>query len=105
MKQILRIFRKKLDDDKYRYWASVSTESKKDSGDYCTANIPVNLSGTAKEIFDSCSEKSKTKGIRYARIEVTDAWLKAARFGKDDVVVLFINKCIPAEQSDSEDDE
>lgn len=100
MKQILRIFRKKLDNDKYRYWASVSTESKKDSGDYITANIPVNMSKGAAEIFEAGAEKSKSKGIKYMRMDVSDAWLKAAVFGKDEVVVLFINKCAPVEDED-----
>ena len=105
MKQYMRIFRKKLDDDKYRYWASISTESAKDKGDYLTANIPVNLSKEAVEVFDSCSEKSKSKGIRHARIEVLDSWLKAAKFGKDEVVVLFVNKCAPAEKKDEDDED
>ena len=105
MKQYMRIFRKKLDDDKYRYWASISTESSDKEGDYITANIPVNMSKEAREVFDACSVKAKTKGIRHARLEVLDSWLKAAVFGKDEVVVLFVNKAAPAEKKDEDEDD
>ena len=105
MKQYMRIFRKKLDDDKYRFWASISTESSDKEGDYVTANIPVNMSKEAREVFDSCSSKAKTKGIRHARLEVLDSWLKAALFGKEEVVVLFVNKCAPAEKADDGDED
>ena len=105
LKQYMRIFRKKLDNDKYRFWASISTESSDKEGDYITANIPVNMSKEAREVFDSCSRKAKTKGIRHARLEVLDSWLKAALFGKEEVVVLFVNKAAPAEtDEDNEDD-
>ena len=105
MKQYMRIFRKKLDDDKYRFWASISTESSDKEGDYITANIPVNMSKEAREVFDSCSVKAKTKGIRHARLEVLDSWLKAVVFGKDEVVVLFVNKAAPAEKKDGDEDD
>lgn len=106
MKQYLRIFRKKLDAEKYRYWASISTESSNKEGDYITANIPVNMSKEARDTFEGCAKKAKTKGIKHARLEVTDCWLKAAVFGDDEVVVLFVNKCIPADKDeDDEDDE
>ena len=111
MQQYMRIFSKKVEDDFIRYWASVSTEKTKDgkgTGKYARANITCRLSRDAEETFKTKSEKTKTKGIKLVRLEVTEFYPMAARpKDKDakDYVYLYIKSAKVAESKDDDEDE
>ena len=107
--QYLRIFSKKT-DDYVRYWASVSTPKTDKDGNktdkYMRANISLRLSDEAVKIFKDNAEKTKTKGIKQLNVKVTEAWLKAHEPKEGDpFVYLFVNKIVPAESEEDDEEE
>ena len=86
----------KEEDEYTRYWVSVSTEkvdkNNKGTGDYMNASITVRLSKKAAEVFDDVCTKTKTKGIKQARVELKDFWFKAAETkDRESYAYIFVN--------------
>lgn len=108
MEQYFTVFGKKQ-DDYVRFWASVSTEKRKDgkgTGKYATANIQVRMSDDLKELFEDESAKTKTKGIRMLRLKCTEFYLMAAEPKDRDLdayVYLFIRKAEAADSKEEDD--
>lgn len=90
----------KKEDDKKRYWASIST--KNDDG-YVSASIPCNLSAEAKEFMKTHAKKTKSDSVRQCQAILTDFWLKAVEGKESSFVILFINKM--KEPKTKEDDD
>ncbi len=109
MEQYFTVFGKKT-DDYVRFWASVSTEKRKDgkgTGKYASANIQVRVSEDVAKLFDEESEKTKSKGIRMLRLKCTEFYLMAAEPKDRDLdpyVYLYIRKAKAAESKEEEDD-
>lgn len=86
----------KTEDERARYWISVSTEKTdkngKGTGDYMSASITVRLSKKAAEVFDDISTKTKTKTVKQARVELKDFWFKAAETKDgESYAYIFVN--------------
>ena len=111
MQQYMRIFSKKVEDDFIRYWASVSTEKTKDgkgTGKYANASIQARVSEDVEKLYKENATKTKTKGIRLVRLEVSEFYPMAARpKDKDakDYVYLYIKSAKVAESKDEDDEE
>lgn len=109
MEQYFTVFGQKKDDFT-RFWASISTEKRKDgkgTGKYATANIQVRVSEDVGKLFEEESEKTKTKGIRMLRLKASEFYLMSAEPKDRDLdpyVYLFIRKAKAAESKEEEDD-
>lgn len=111
MDQYFTVFGQKKEDVEYvRYWVSISTEKMKDgkgTGKFANASIPARLSEDAQKIFAENAAKSKTKGVKFIRMKVSESFLMAASPKDEDMkdyVFIYIKKAEPAKQKNDQED-
>ena len=111
MKTYMSLFGQKTDDDYIRHWVGISTEIYKDgkgTGKYANASIQARVSEDVEKLYKENAAKTKTKGIKLVRLEVTEYYPMAARpKDKDakDYVYLYIKSAKIAESKDDDEED